>query len=227
MVQTITCDICHKTAYITDVQNGADFDKKYLSCGYIQKIDNRELLDTSVVSQLTSSEPIMCSKCSTAYATDSEYMIHYNEEHKHEEEEEEEEEKAQRLSSSTDHSETIRPASRADVSPNTPRADEELYESRWTTSELSSSSIDSILYDKSRYEALCLWKPSYEIKHIWYYMSEKKEIQEPGLETEKAIDLELDEKPKPTPKVSHPATPISNKDEPSMHDKRKGRRTVK
>ena len=27
--------------------------------------------------------------------------------------------------------------------------------------------------------------------------------------------------------VSHPATPISNKDEPSIHDKRKGTRTIK
>ncbi len=46
-------------------------------------------------------------------------------------------------------------------------------------------------------------------------MSDKKEIQEPGLETEKAKELELDEKPKPTRKVSHSATPISNKEEPS------------
>jgi hypothetical protein len=58
-------------------------------------------------------------------------------------------------------------------------------------------------------------------------MSDKKEIQEPGLETEKAKELELDEKPNTTRKVSHPATSISNKDEPSTHDKRKGRRTLK
>ena len=51
-------------------------------------------------------------------------------------------------------------------------------------------------------------------------MSDKKEIQEAGLETEKAKDLELDEKPNTTRKVSHPATPISNKEEPSTHDKR-------
>jgi hypothetical protein len=120
MVQTITCDTCHKTVYITDVQDGVDFDKKYLSCGHIQKIDNRELLETSVASQLTSSEPIMCSKCNTAYASDSEYMIHYNEKHKPEEEKGKVEK-----SSSTDHSETIGPASKADVSPNTPRADED------------------------------------------------------------------------------------------------------
>jgi hypothetical protein len=55
----------------------------------------------------------------------------------------------------------------------------------------------------------------------------KKEIKEPGLETERAKELELDERPKPTRKASHPATPISNKEEPSTHDKRKGRRTIK
>lgn len=121
MVQTITCDSCHKTVYITDLQDGADFNKKYLSCGHIQKIDNRTLLETSVVGQLTSGEPIMCSKCNTAYANNSEYMIHYNEKYKHEEEKG----KAERSSSSTDHSETIGPASKADVSPNTPRADED------------------------------------------------------------------------------------------------------
>jgi hypothetical protein len=58
-------------------------------------------------------------------------------------------------------------------------------------------------------------------------MSDKKEIQQSGLDTEEAKDLELDEQPKPTRKVSHPSTPISNKDEPSIHDKRKGRRTIK
>jgi hypothetical protein len=65
MAQTITCDTCHKTVYITDLQNGADFDKKYLSCGHIQKIDNKALRETSVVSPLNSSEPIICSKCNT------------------------------------------------------------------------------------------------------------------------------------------------------------------
>jgi hypothetical protein len=58
-------------------------------------------------------------------------------------------------------------------------------------------------------------------------MSDKKEIQQPGLDTEEAKDLELDEQPRPTRKVSRPSTPISNKDEPSIHDKRKGRRTIK
>jgi hypothetical protein len=57
-------------------------------------------------------------------------------------------------------------------------------------------------------------------------MSDKKEIQ-PGLDAEDAKKLELDEEPKPTRKVSHPSTPISNKDEPRTHDKRKGRRTIK
>ncbi len=58
-------------------------------------------------------------------------------------------------------------------------------------------------------------------------MSDKKEIQKPGLGVEDAKILEIDEEPKPTRKVSHPSTPISNKDEPSTHDKRKGRRTIK
>ena len=58
-------------------------------------------------------------------------------------------------------------------------------------------------------------------------MSDKKEIQNPGLGTEDAKNLELDEKPKPTRKISHPSIPVSNKDEPSTHDKRKGRRTIK
>jgi hypothetical protein len=39
-------------------------------------------------------------------------------------------------------------------------------------------------------------------------MSDKKEIQEPGLNTEEAKKLELDEEPKPTRKVSHPSIPI-------------------
>ena len=41
----------------------------------------------------------------------------------------------------------------------------------------------------------------------------KKEIEKPGLSPEEAKELELDEQPKPTRKVSHPATPISNKEE--------------
>jgi hypothetical protein len=58
-------------------------------------------------------------------------------------------------------------------------------------------------------------------------MSDKKELEKPGLSTEEAKELELDEQPKPTRKVSHPATPISNNEEPSTHDRRKGRRTIK
>jgi len=85
MAQTITCDTCHKTVYITDLQNGVDFDKKYLSCGHIQKIDNKALRETSVVSQSTSSEPVICNKCNTAFTNDSEYLLHYNNKHKPEE----------------------------------------------------------------------------------------------------------------------------------------------
>ena len=55
-------------------------------------------------------------------------------------------------------------------------------------------------------------------------MSDKKEIEEPGLSTEEAIARELDEQPKPTRKVSHPS---SNKEEPSTHDRIKGRRIIK
>lgn len=87
MVQTITSDTYHKTVYITDIQDDVDFDKKYLSCGHIQKIDNKTLRETSVVSQLTSSEPVLCSKCNAAYANESEYLLHYNEKHKSEENE--------------------------------------------------------------------------------------------------------------------------------------------
>lgn len=55
----------------------------------------------------------------------------------------------------------------------------------------------------------------------------KKEIAKSGQSTEEAKELELDEQPKPTRKVSHPSTPISNKEEPSTRDKRKGRRIIK
>jgi hypothetical protein len=58
-------------------------------------------------------------------------------------------------------------------------------------------------------------------------MGYKKEIQKPRLDAEDAKKLEIDEEPKPTRKVSHPSTPISNKAEPSTHDRRKGRRTIK
>jgi hypothetical protein len=84
-----SCDTCHKTVYMTDLQNGVDFDKKYLSCSHIQTIDNKALRETSVVSPLTSSEPIICSKCNTTFASESEYLLHYNDNHKPEEKEKE------------------------------------------------------------------------------------------------------------------------------------------
>ena len=31
MTHTITCNKCHKTVYITDLQNGVDFNEKYLA----------------------------------------------------------------------------------------------------------------------------------------------------------------------------------------------------
>lgn len=58
-------------------------------------------------------------------------------------------------------------------------------------------------------------------------MSDKKEIQEPGLDAEQAKELELNEQPKPRRKVSHPSTPIPDNAEPSTNDKIKGRRTIK
>jgi hypothetical protein len=64
---------------------------------------------------------------------------------------------------------------------------------------------------------------SYKIIHI-VFMSDKKEIDETGLSIEEAERRELDEQPKPTRKFIHPATPSSNKNEPSTHDKIKGRR---
>ena len=58
-------------------------------------------------------------------------------------------------------------------------------------------------------------------------MNRRKEIEESNLSTHAAKKLELDEQPKPTRKVSNPATPVSNKEEPSTHDKIKGRRVIK
>ncbi len=57
-------------------------------------------------------------------------------------------------------------------------------------------------------------------------MSDKKTIQEP-LDTEKAKDLELDETPKPTRKVSKSSVPVPNNAEQTSDDKIKGRRIVK
>jgi hypothetical protein len=57
-------------------------------------------------------------------------------------------------------------------------------------------------------------------------MSYKKEIEEP-LDVEQAKDLELDEMPKPTRKVSNPSVPVPDSAEPSTHDRIKGRRIIK
>jgi hypothetical protein len=67
----------------------------------------------------------------------------------------------------------------------------------------------------------------YGVKYELIMSDNTKEIERPGQSTEEAKELELDEQPKLTRKVSHPATPISNTEEPSTHDKRKGRRIVK
>ncbi len=56
-------------------------------------------------------------------------------------------------------------------------------------------------------------------------MSHKKEIEEP-LNTKQAKELELDEIPKPTRKVSNPSVPIADEDEPSTDDRIKGRRVI-
>lgn len=57
-------------------------------------------------------------------------------------------------------------------------------------------------------------------------MSHKKKIEEP-LDTKQAKELELDEMPKPTRKVSNPSVPIADDTEPSTHDRIKGRRVIK
>ena len=66
----------------------------------------------------------------------------------------------------------------------------------------------------------------FSVKKPAYCMSSKKEIEQP-LDTEQAKNLELDETPKPTRKVSKPSVPVSNNAEPSTHDKIKGRRVIK
>jgi hypothetical protein len=80
---------------------------------------------------------------------------------------------------------------------------------------VSSCWVETFLQDKGRYYISAI------------IMSDKKEIQEPDLDTEEAKELELNEQPKPTRKVSHPATPIPDNAEPSTNDKIKGRRTIK
>lgn len=67
---------------------------------------------------------------------------------------------------------------------------------------------------------------TFSIKKPLSYMSHKKEIEHP-LDTEQAKELELDETPKPTRKVSNPSVPVSNDAEPSTHDRIKGRRLIK
>jgi len=57
-------------------------------------------------------------------------------------------------------------------------------------------------------------------------MSHKKAIKEP-LDAEQAKDLELDEEPTPTRKVSKSSVPVADAAEPSTHDKIKGRRVIK
>ena len=66
----------------------------------------------------------------------------------------------------------------------------------------------------------------FSIKKPASYMSHKKEIKEP-LDTEQAKELELDETPKPTRKVSKPSVPVPDDAEPSTHDRIKGRRVIK
>ena len=58
------------------------------------------------------------------------------------------------------------------------------------------------------------------------FMSRKKEIEQP-LDTEQAKELELDETPKPTRKVSKSSVPTPKNAEPSTQDKIKGRRLIK
>ena len=57
-------------------------------------------------------------------------------------------------------------------------------------------------------------------------MSRKKEIEQP-LDTEQAKELELDETPKPTRKVSKSSVPTPKNADPSTQDKIKGRRLIK
>jgi hypothetical protein len=61
---------------------------------------------------------------------------------------------------------------------------------------------------------------------LTYSLSHKKAIKEP-IDTQKAKDFELDEQPKPTRKISHPAIPIGENEESSTHDRKKGRTTNK
>jgi hypothetical protein len=66
----------------------------------------------------------------------------------------------------------------------------------------------------------------FNMKKSASYMSHKKEIEQP-LDTEQAKNLELDETPKPTRKVSKPSVPVPDNAEPNTHDRIKGRRVIK
>ena len=67
----------------------------------------------------------------------------------------------------------------------------------------------------------------FSIKRTAFYMIYKKEIEQP-LDTEQAKDLELDETPKPTRKVSKPSVPVPDDAGPNTHNDRiKGRRVIK
>jgi len=57
-------------------------------------------------------------------------------------------------------------------------------------------------------------------------MNHKKEIEEPP-GVEQAKDLELDETPRPTRKVSSPSVPVPDSAEPRTHDRIKGRCVIK
>jgi hypothetical protein len=52
-------------------------------------------------------------------------------------------------------------------------------------------------------------------------MSHKKEIINPDLSTEEVKELELDEQPKPTRKVSNPSIPVPDQAELSTLDRNK------
>ena len=67
---------------------------------------------------------------------------------------------------------------------------------------------------------------TFSIKKPESYMSHKKEIKH-TLDTEQAKELELDETPKPTRKVSNPSIPVSNYAESNTQDRIKGRRLIK
>jgi hypothetical protein len=58
-------------------------------------------------------------------------------------------------------------------------------------------------------------------------LGRKQEITETDLETEEAKELELDEQPKSTRKISHPNVPVPDIAEPSTMDRKKGRRKIK